>query len=204
MKRLLFALGIVTIASTASAQSVELYFAEGQVTVYAKEALASDVLLMWQRVGGTQVQGAELLGRRVVSLEMKEVAEGTALADIIGPDTNFAVTEYREPTKGSRLATITILDPRATQELLYAAPELNYKYLEPLKAQPGEISITPEKVTDDVPELLYEYAIPVKTLEPYQESSTFGAIFSWDLPKLEWPYMPPEARYIYYWPLKAR
>ena len=67
-----------------SRYAIKIAFADGRVSLVAEEAPASDVLAEWSRYGKTEVLGAELVERKLVTAMLEDVSEGEALDAILG------------------------------------------------------------------------------------------------------------------------
>ena len=82
-----------------SRYAIKIAFADGRVSLVAEEAPASEVLAEWSRYGKTEVLGAELLERKLVTVMLEEVSEGEALDAILGRGVAY-LTVPRRPEPG--------------------------------------------------------------------------------------------------------
>jgi hypothetical protein len=189
-------LGAPGAAGARSKYSIKIAFADGRVSLFAEEAPASEVLAEWSRYGKTEVLGAELLERKVVTVALEEVSEGEALDAILGRGVPY-LTVVRRPEPGlSSFTRLLIGDAAiATEKPVDPSipPEVRFAYLVPDKVQSGEDFGKPEYVTlkelPPAPETRFEYFAPEKATGDYGRP-----IFEeWDE---RWLY--PELRFEYF------
>jgi hypothetical protein len=82
-------LGCATIAAIAftpapaDAEELRLSIANGRVTLVAQDVTVKQILDEWSRLGQTTIVGAERLSSASVSLELKDVSEGSALESLL-------------------------------------------------------------------------------------------------------------------------
>jgi hypothetical protein len=149
--------------------SVQIGFSGGRVSVLAVNAPVSEVLTAWAREGRTQVFGAEYVTARRITINLNNVAEGDALAAIVGSP-SWYTTVAREPAPSeSALGRIVILPDAAKAAAPDDAdvPERRYSYSDlpsptddPLTvtAPPGTVARPQQIVNRGAdPESIYSY-----------------------------------------------
>ncbi len=83
---------LVGCASGASAQSVNLQFDNGRVTLVAQNAPVRTILAEWARLGGTRIVNAERIGGSPVTLELTNVPERQALDTLLRAAVGYVIT----------------------------------------------------------------------------------------------------------------
>jgi hypothetical protein len=208
---------------------IKIAFGDGTVSLFAEGAPASEVLGEWARYGKTEVIGAELVDKKLVTVTLEEVSEGEALEAILGRGLAYmAVARTSEPGL-SGFARLLVGDdaiakePRADPSI---PPEARFAYVVPDKALSGEDYGKPENVTlkelPPAPEVRFAYFMPEKAFgdygrpvfEPMDERWIIPErrfqYFSKDFPKFEvdfsnvrTPTTYPEVRFKYFCGPKA-
>ena len=136
-------LGVPERASDAgqSSNSIKIAFVDGRVSLVAEEALASEVLAEWARYGKTEVLGAELLERKVVTVMLEEVSDGEALDAILGRGSpTWTVPRRSEPGLSgfARLLRSATRRSRPKNRSAGRPPEVRYAHVVPDKVLSGE------------------------------------------------------------------
>jgi hypothetical protein len=189
---------VLTGSVNAAAQdaNVKIAFEGGSVYLVA-EALASDVLSEWARVGKTEIWGASLLADQKLSLAVKGISEPDALRLILGEKYSFVGSVKAESMPGtSEYAVLRIDTLEALLEAQKAAasqPESRYEYLTPEKALWNDLGKFEAPESDPAPlvsERTYVYYTPEK-------AGLVAVPVDVDL-NVELPQGDPENRYSYY------
>src|SRR5688572_5920359 len=94
--------------------TVQIAFDQGRVTLAAHDALVSDVLAEWARVGGTVITGADRLPPGRITLNLVAADEWSAIEAVIGSANGILVAgRTTVPAGNSRLARVVITAPPA-------------------------------------------------------------------------------------------
>jgi hypothetical protein len=186
---LLFVAALMTMETVVAAQPVpsRVVFAGGTVTVMADDVRASDLLVEWARTGNVEIQGADLLTGRRITVNVNAVSEDEALLAVIGDAFSFAGV-MRDPVEGaSRYARLIlrpsgVTAPSATSTS--GPPEARYSYGPP----PHAVSTTDILLTDAAPrsptfaapaidpEARYDYGPPGRSYDPRVEATAPGVV----------------------------
>src|SRR5262245_1436035 len=79
MKRLLFGVAALLVASSAAFAEVHVTMQNGRVSVVAKDATVRQILTEWARVGQTKIVNVERIPGGPITLELTNVPEAQAL-----------------------------------------------------------------------------------------------------------------------------
>ncbi len=79
MKKLLFGVAYLILASAPAFADVQLTMQNGRVTILAKDATVKQILNEWAKVGRTNIVNVEKVPGGPVTLELRNVTEGQAL-----------------------------------------------------------------------------------------------------------------------------
>lgn len=105
-----FAAGLLACASAASAQSVNLQFDAGRVTLVANNAPIRTILTEWARLGGTRMVNAERLVGGPITLELRDVTERQALETLLRSAVGYVITDREGSGAGaSTIGGVVIL-----------------------------------------------------------------------------------------------
>jgi hypothetical protein len=221
----------VPVASDAgqSRYPIKIAFGDGSVSLYAEGAPASEVLAEWSRYGKTEVIGADLVDKKLVTVTLEEVSEGEALEAILGRGLAYMAVARRSEPGLSAFARLLIGDEAIAKEQPAdpsMAPEVRYAYLVPDKVLSGEDFGKPVfetlKELPPAPEVRFAYYGPEKAtgdygqpvFEPLDERWVIPEkrfeYFLKDFPKFEVDFGPvrtpttyPEVRFKYFCGSKA-
>jgi hypothetical protein len=92
--------------------TVRIAFDGGRVTLTATDALITDVLSEWARVGGTVISGADRLAPARISVNLVAVEEWSAIVQMIGSANGILATGRTDgPAGSSRLSTVMFAPP---------------------------------------------------------------------------------------------
>lgn len=107
------AAGVLTAALTApvaGASEIELSMSNGRVTIRAQDALVTEILAEWSRVGNTAIIDADELAAETVTLELVDVPEATALRTLLRSASGYLAAPRTAMSSGvSRFDRILIL-----------------------------------------------------------------------------------------------
>jgi hypothetical protein len=99
-------------AASSSAQTINLQFDNGLVTLNAQNAPVRTILAEWSRLGGTRFLNADRIGGAPVTVELTSVPERQALEILLRSVAGYVVTQ-REGGGVSRLGGVAILPTSA-------------------------------------------------------------------------------------------
>ena len=136
---------VLALPAAAAAGELRLSIANGRVTIVAQDVTVKQILDEWSRVGQTRIVGAERLPMTLITLELRDVAEGRALESLLRSAGGY-IAKPRVLVPGSAatssidcvLIMATSRPPAATT----AAPTFN--------ARPTPQMVMPNIVDDDV------------------------------------------------------
>jgi hypothetical protein len=98
--------------ASSSAQTINLQFDNGLVTLNAQNAPVRTILAEWSRLGGTRFLNADRIGGAPVTVELTSVPERQALEILLRSVAGYVVTQ-REGAGVSRLGGVAILPTSA-------------------------------------------------------------------------------------------
>ena len=102
-------------APAAGASGFELSMSNGRVTIRAQDALITDILSEWGRVGNTAIIDADELVGETVTLELVDVPEAKALRTLLRAASGYMAAPRAAMSDGvSRFDRILILAARKT------------------------------------------------------------------------------------------
>lgn len=201
-------LGVPVASDAHQVAGVEIAFANGRVSVAVEQATARQVLAEWSRIGRTEIVGAELADKRIVTgLKLADVSEGEALEAILGKSFGF-VQLVRGPQSGlsstSRLVIGAALpaenDEKAkVQRNSSLPPEARFDYYVPDKAAEGEDFGKPvyEKLEVPAPETRFDYFQPQKMSGDYGMPVPSPIDPHWQIPEKTFEYFSKEFTKVY-------
>src|SRR5262245_38877674 len=133
---------IVVLAGTfasGQSQAVNIAFDDGKVTLAATDALVTDVLAAWARIGGTEIAGVENVqaGARV-TVDFKAASELTALDELLSTTGGYITGLRSEVRPGSSLLRVIQIGLRSKSKSVKAPrvidmsiPESRFEYANP-------------------------------------------------------------------------
>jgi len=111
-----------TIPSLASAGELRLVFNNGRVTLMARDVSLQDILVEWERVGGTRVVNRDAVSGPPISLDLVDVTEAHALATVLRSAAGYLAFARTAPADAaSRFVRIVIMPG---EERLAAGPQV--------------------------------------------------------------------------------
>lgn len=179
-----------------SSYPIKIAFGDGTVSLFAEGAPASEVLAEWSRYGKTEIIGAGLVEKNLVTVMLEDVSEGEALEAILGRGLAYmAVPRQAEPGL-SGFARLLIGDAAIAQETPVdpsIPPEVRYAYIVPDKVLSAADFGKPEylalKELPPAPEVRFAYFAPEKATGDYGQP-VFEKFDEW--------WVVPERRFEYF------
>jgi hypothetical protein len=110
------ALGLVLAApGAARAGEVRLSIADGRVNLVARDATLREILLEWERVGGTRIVNRDRVPGTRLTLELNGVTESDALTTLLRPIAGYMASRRVGPEGGaSAFSRIVLMTAMAT------------------------------------------------------------------------------------------
>jgi hypothetical protein len=178
---------------------IKIAFGDGTVSLFTEGAPASEVLAEWSRYGKTEVIGAELVEKKLVTVTLEEVSEGEALEAILGRGFAYMAVPRRSEPGLSGFARLLVGDAAIAKEKPVdptIPPEVRYAYIMPDKALSGEDYGKPEFVTlkelPPAPEVRFAYFPPEKAAGDYGVPVFEKMDERWRIPELRFEYYTKE------------
>jgi len=136
---------IFAVPSSADAGELRLSIGNGRVTIVAQDVTVKQILDEWGRVGQTKVVGAERLAPTLVTIELRDVAEGRALESLLRSASGY-IAKPRALTAAGGTSTIDcvlIMPTSRPPAAATTAPPFN-------AGRPQPQVVMPNIVDDDV------------------------------------------------------
>lgn len=183
----LIVVGALAAAPRAQQVNVRIAFGDGRVTVEATDALVSDVLAEWSRVGGTLITGVDRIPATRLTLKLVDIDEWSAMTSLVGKSTAIlAAARDNAPAGASRLTRLVIPLPNNGAPAAPAAvidkgiPESRFEYVAPLGADDGSSTADKVRTYREVvlpagaelplmPEMRFQYMEPMAPPRPEAE-----------------------------------
>lgn len=136
MKRIILSSVLVLVfgvVARAQDPAVRIVFEDGLVTLKADNALKSEVLAEWERVGGTTVKGLDRLPAERITISLAGAHERTALDAVLGA-TGYVSTLRADLFAAKSLLRTIVVVPRSTaapaarREVDMSMPEARYAF----------------------------------------------------------------------------
>ena len=110
------ALGLMLAApGAARAGEVRLAIADGRVSLVARDATLREILLEWERVGGTRIVNRDRVPGTRLTLELNGVTESDALTTLLRPIAGYMASRRVGPEGGaSAFSRIVLMTATAT------------------------------------------------------------------------------------------
>jgi hypothetical protein len=108
---LVLALGVPGLAG---AGEVRLSIKDGRVTLVARDATLRDILVEWERVGGTRIVNRDRVPATRLTLEFPDVSEEQALATLLRPIAGYMASRRLDAGGASAFSRIVLLTAPAS------------------------------------------------------------------------------------------
>jgi hypothetical protein len=140
-RRMLFACGLTLVLAApwpAAAGEVHLTIKDGRVALVAHDATLREILLEWERVGGTRIVNRDRVPGTRLDLELPDVSEEQALDVLLRPIAGYMASRRLGPEGGASAFSRIILMPGAATPVAYAGQASVQPISRPgMGAQPG-------------------------------------------------------------------
>ena len=113
-RRMVFACGLALVLAapgTAGAGEVRLAIKDGRVALVARDATLREILLEWERVGGTRIVNRDRVPGTRLNLELANVTEAEALTTLLRPIAGYMASRRLGPEGGSSVFSRIVLMP---------------------------------------------------------------------------------------------
>lgn len=105
---------LLAVAAPSTAQSVTLEFADGHVTLVARNVPTRTILAEWARLGGTRFVGADRIAGPPVTLELTGVSERQALEVLLRGVAGYLITARDTTGSGASFVDRVMILPTST------------------------------------------------------------------------------------------
>jgi hypothetical protein len=119
-----FACGLtlmLAVPGPAGAGEVHLAIKDGRVALVARDATLREILLEWERVGGTRIVNRDRVPGTRLNLDLSDVTEEQALTTLLRPIAGYMAARRLGPEGGSSAFSRIILMPGEASPVSYAA-----------------------------------------------------------------------------------
>ena len=122
----------------AGAGEVRLAFKDGRVDLVARDATLREILVEWERVGGTRIVNADRVPATRLTLDLADVPEVQALTTLLRPMAGYVASLRVGPDGGPSGYSRIVLMPALATPVTYAAAAPAQRASPPrLGIQPG-------------------------------------------------------------------
>jgi len=104
---------VLTLAGSAGAGELRLSIQNGRVSLFARDVTLRQILVEWERVGGTRIVNRDRVPGALLTIEFVDVPEGHALETLLRPTAGYMAAKRLEPTGGASQFSRIILMPGA-------------------------------------------------------------------------------------------
>jgi hypothetical protein len=112
---------LVGLPGAARAGEVRVAFKDGRVDVVARDATLREILMEWERVGGTKIVNRDRVPGTRLNLDLKGVPEDQALTTLLRPIAGYMASRRLGPDGGSSAFSRLVLMTAAATPASYAA-----------------------------------------------------------------------------------
>jgi hypothetical protein len=112
---------VLALPGPARAGEVKLSIRDGRVTLSAQDASLRQILLEWERVGGTRVFNRDRVPATALTLELTDVPEPQALATVLRSIAGYVTAVRLDPAGGASRYSRIILMPGEAAPVAAAA-----------------------------------------------------------------------------------
>ena len=123
-RRMLAACGLVLVLAApypAGAGEVRLAFKDGRVDLVARDATLREILVEWERIGGTRIVNRDRVPATRLTLDFTGVTEDEALTTLLRPMAGYAASRRLEPGGGASEYSRIVLMPGLATPATYVA-----------------------------------------------------------------------------------
>ena len=123
-RRMLGVLGLTLVLAApglARAGEVHLVIKDGRVALVARDATLREILVEWERVGGTRIVNRDRVPGTRLDLEFADVAEEQALTTLLRPIAGYMASRRLAPEAGASAFSRIVLMPALASPTAYAS-----------------------------------------------------------------------------------
>jgi hypothetical protein len=104
-----------------AAGDVRLFIKDGRVTLTARDATLREILIEWERVGGTRIVNRDRVPGTRLTLELANVTEEQALTTLLRPIAGYLASRRLGPEGGASAFSRIVLMPALATPAAFAA-----------------------------------------------------------------------------------
>ena len=104
---------VLALAGSAGAGELRLSIQNGRVSLSARDVTLRQILVEWERVGGTRIVNRDRVPGALLTIEFVDVPEGRALETLLRSTAGYMAAKRLEPTGGASQFSRIILMPGA-------------------------------------------------------------------------------------------
>ena len=123
-RRMLWALGLTLVLAApglARAGEVRLTIKDGRVALVARDATLREILVEWERVGGTRIVNRDRVPGTRLDLEFSDVTEDQALTTLLRPIAGYMASRRLSTEGGASAFSRIVLMPALATPATYAS-----------------------------------------------------------------------------------
>jgi len=199
MRKLLFGLAYLVLASAPAFADVQLTMQNGHVTIIAKDATVRQILNEWSKVGKTTIVNVEKVPGQAMTLELRNVTEGQALEVLLRSLSGYITAPRAEQAANlSQFDRIIIMPTLASARPATASappPVFQQQPVPTYSQQQAPPVMAPPPADDDVDDERPAPNVQIPNVPtPPQRSPAFNAVpmqAPTTAPQGTYPGMPP-------------
>jgi len=113
---------VLALPGSAIAGELRLAIQDGRVALYARDVTLREILLEWERVGGTRIVIRDRVPDTLLTLELANVPEGQALETLLRSTSGYMAAKRPESVGGASRYSLIIVMPAAASPAVAALP----------------------------------------------------------------------------------
>jgi len=102
---------VLALAGSAGAGELRLSIQNGRVSLSARDVTLPQILVEWERVGGTRIVNRDRVPGALLTIEFVDVPEGQALETLLRSTAGYVAARRLDPTSGASQFSRIILMP---------------------------------------------------------------------------------------------
>ena len=109
---------VLALPGSASAGELRLAIQNGRVALYARDVTLRQILLEWERVGGTRIVMPDRVPDALLTLELVNVPEGQALETLLRSTSGYVAAKRLESVSGASGYRLIVIMPGAASPVV--------------------------------------------------------------------------------------
>lgn len=125
IRRISWALGLTLVLGAtglAQAGEVRLTIKDGRVALVARDATLREILVEWERVGGTRIVNRDRVPGTRLDIEFADISEEQALTTLLRPIAGYMASRRVSPDGGASVFSRLVLMPALATPATYTSP----------------------------------------------------------------------------------